>query len=69
MSQGGYIAIAIAIIVALAAFFFVTFIWLRRMPVPKGCEDVKTNRERCCACGESGCPVYAKYHKEGGEEE
>lgn len=68
MSQAGYIGIAIGIIVFLIAVVFITFIALRRMPAPKGCEDLKTNAEKCGACAEAGCPLYAHYHKGGKEE-
>ena len=68
MSQAGYIAIAIALIVGLAAFVIITFVWLRRMPAPKGCENLKPSEEKCGGCGESGCPMYAKFHQEDEEE-
>ena len=64
MSQGVYIAIAVGIIVILTVFVFISFVVLRRMPAPKGCEDIKTNAEKCGACREVGCPIYGKYHKE-----
>lgn len=67
MSQGAYIAIAIGIIAFLLIFVFVTFIMLRRMPAPKGCEELKVNDEKCGSCGEIGCPIYARYHREEGE--
>ena len=68
MSQGGYLAIAIVIVVALAAFVIISFVVLRRMPAPKGCENLKASHEKCSGCGESGCPVYAKFHQEEEEE-
>ena len=64
MSQAAYLAIAIALIVALAVFVIVAFVVLRRMKAPEGCEDIKTNNEKCGACTESGCPLYARFHKE-----
>ncbi len=63
MSQGAYLAIAIALIVALLVFSVWGFIHFKRMPVPKGCEDMVANEEKCGGCVESGCPLYAKYHK------
>ena len=68
MSQGVYIAIAVGIIVVLAAFVFISFVVLRRMPAPKGCEDLKVNAEKCGACVEAGCPIRNRYHKEEDEQ-
>ena len=64
MSQAGYLALAIGLLVALAAIALITFIALRRMPAPKGCEDIKTNKEKCGSCQEAGCPLYSHYHAE-----
>ena len=68
MSQGAYLAIAIAIVVALAAFVIISFVVLRHMPAPKGCENLKASQEKCGGCGEFGCPMYAKFHQEEEEE-
>ena len=64
MSQGGYLAIAIGLILFLLGFSIFAFVKLRRMPVPKGCEDMVASEEKCSGCGEAGCPIYAKFHKE-----
>jgi len=62
MSQAGYIALAIGIIVVLAVIAIVTFILYRKTPAPKGCENLEPDEGICCACLKSGCPYYAQYH-------
>ena len=64
MSQGWYLAIVIILIVSLFAFSVFAFIRIRKMPAPKGCEDLEANKEKCTGCGEITCPIYSKYHKE-----
>ena len=59
MSQGGYIAIAISVIIALLIIFIVSFILYRRTPVPKGCEELKISEEKCSACSyHNECSLY-----------
>ena len=64
MSQGGYLAIAIVILVILLTIFIVTFVLYRRTPVPKGCEDMKMNEEKCSSCGHNECHFYQGKDKE-----
>jgi flagellar basal body-associated protein FliL len=62
MSQAGYIALAIAIIIVLAAIAIITFVLYRKTPAPKGCENLEPEEGLCCACLKYGCPYYAQYH-------
>ena len=65
MSQGGYLAIGITVLVVLLIVFIVSFVAYIRTPVPKGCEDVKVSEEKCAGCGHSECQFY----KEKGHQE
>ena len=58
MSQVGYLILAISILVALLIIFFVSFVIYRRTPVPKGCEDLVANEEKCSGCSHSECQFY-----------
>ena len=60
MSQVGYLILAISILVALVAIFFISFILYRRTPVPKGCENIKISEENCSACNNKECEHYMK---------
>ena len=55
MSQTVYLIIAISILVALLIVFFVSFVVYRRTPVPKGCEDMMANEEKCASCDNHTC--------------
>ena len=58
MPKEGYLAIAIAILVALLATFVVSFIVYVKTPAPKGCEDLKPNDEKCASCSHGECHFY-----------
>ena len=60
MSQTGYLILAISIIVALLIVFIVSFVIYKRMPVPKGCEDIKINPENCASCNNANCSFSKK---------
>ena len=64
MSQVAYLIIAIAILVALLVTFIVSFVLYRRTPVPKGCEHLVMNDEKCSSCGHSECSFYKGEDKE-----
>ena len=64
MSQTGYLILAIAILVLLLTTFVVSFVIYRKTPVPKGCEDMKMNEEKCSSCGHSECHFYKGEDKE-----
>ena len=64
MTQGGYLAIAIVVLIILLATFIVTFVIYRRTPVPKGCEEMKMDEEKCSSCGHSECHFYKGEDKE-----
>lgn len=49
MSQGGYLAITISVLVTLGVLAFVMFVLLRRGPKP--------NRAKCKGCAEASCPI------------
>ena len=58
MNQTGYLIIAITILGVLLVTFFVSFIIYMRTPVPKGCEDIKANDEKCSSCPNHECQFY-----------
>ena len=60
MSQVGYLVLAISILVGLLAIFIVSFILYKRMPVPKGCENIKISDENCAACNNKECSLRKK---------
>lgn len=58
MSQTGYLILAIFILIALAIIFFVSFVAYRRTPLPKGCENLKVDEEKCGACSNESCQFH-----------
>lgn len=58
MTQAQYLILAIAILVVLLATFVISFVLYRRTPVPKGCEELVMNEEKCSSCGHSECSFY-----------
>lgn len=63
LSKGGYIAIAIGIILVLLITFVVTFVLYKKTPVPKGCEDLSIDKTKCSSCSNSSCPYAADINK------
>ena len=64
MTQAGYLALAISILVALLAVFIISFVLYKRTPVPKGCEDITINEEKCASCNNKNCSVFKDRNKE-----
>ena len=64
MSQVAYLIVAISILVALLVTFVVSFVLYRRTPVPKGCENLIMDEEKCASCGHKECSFYKKEDKE-----
>ena len=60
MSQIGYLIIAISILVALLITFFISFVAYRRTPLPKGCENMKMDEEKCGTCSNQECMFHKK---------
>ena len=60
MSREVYLIIAILILVALAITFFVSFVLYRRTPLPKGCENLKMDEEKCSSCSNESCMFHKK---------
>ena len=60
MSREGYLIIAISILALLLITFFVTFVLYRRTPLPKGCEHLKMNDEKCSTCENPNCMFHKK---------
>lgn len=58
MSQTGYLILAISILVALVAIFFISFILYKKTPAPKGCEDIEMNDFNCAHCGHTECSHF-----------
>ena len=63
MSREGYLVIAILILVALLVTFFITFVIYRRTPLPKGCENLKMDEEKCSSCSNEKCMFNKKEDK------
>lgn len=55
MSQELYLLIAIITLVVLLIVFIVSFVLYRRTPVPKGCENMIMNEEKCGSCSNEQC--------------
>ena len=64
MSKEGYLIIAISILVFLLITFFVSFVLYRRTPLPKGCEDMKMDKEKCGSCSNEQCMFHKKESEE-----
>ena len=64
MTTTGYLILAIALIVFLLATFIISFVLYKRTPVPKGCEHLKVDEEKCSSCGHSECSFYKGEGKE-----
>ena len=59
MNQVGYLILAISIIIGLAIIFVTSFVLYKRTPVPKGCEDLIANEEKCAGCNKE-CAFKSK---------
>lgn len=55
MSPELAIFLTILIIAALLAIFVIFFIWNKKTPAPKGCENLEPNAEICGSCKKAGC--------------
>lgn len=60
MPEWGYLIIAIAILIILGVIFFVSFVLYKKTPLPKGCEDLKIDANKCNACNNMSCPINNK---------
>ena len=60
MSKEIYLIIAISILVLLVITFFVSFVLYKRTPLPKGCENLKMDEEKCSSCSNEGCMFHKK---------
>ncbi len=60
MPEWGYLIIAVGVIIALVAIFFISFIMYKKTPLPKGCENIKIDKEKCGACNNLACPINDK---------
>ena len=58
MSKELYLIIAILILVALLVIFFVSFVLYRKTPLPKGCENLKMDEEKCSSCSNEQCMFH-----------
>ena len=63
MPDWGYLIIAISILAILAIVFVISFILYRKTPVPKGCEDILIEKEKCSTCNNASCPIKRKEDK------
>ena len=60
MSKEAALALAIVIIVSLLIIFVVSFVFYKRTPVPKGCENLTISEENCAACQNENCSLRKK---------
>lgn len=63
MPEWGYLIIAIALIVILTIIFFISFIAYRKTPLPKGCEDIKIDDNKCLSCSNEMCQFKKRKEK------
>ena len=63
MSKEISLVIAIVVLVALLGIFLITFVAYRKTPLPKGCENLKADDEKCAACSNTQC-VFNKKEEE-----
>ena len=56
-----YLIVAIALIALIAIIFIVSFIINRKMPLPKGCENIKIEESTCLACSNTDCKVHQEF--------
>ncbi len=67
ISTTGYMVIAIAIIVGLVAIFFVSFVFYKKTPEPKG--SIFNKGEMCKSCKDHSCSMYKDSVEEEKEDE
>ena len=48
---------AIILIVALLAVFFISYVYNKKTPVPKGCEKLLYDEEMCANCSNTSCKI------------
>ena len=60
MSREIYLIIAISILAILLLTFFISFVMYRRTPLPKGCENLKMDEEKCSSCSNESCMFHKK---------
>ena len=56
-----YLIISIALIASLVAIFIISFVINKRMPKPKGCEDLEVTEENCLNYGRFDCKIRDKF--------
>lgn len=64
MPSYGYLIIAIIILIALLVIFVVSFVLYKKTPVPKGCEDILIDDEKCSSCQNNECRFKHRNEKE-----
>ena len=60
MSKEVALIVSIVLIAMLLVLFVVSFVLYKRMPVPKGCENLEINEENCANCQNKECALYKK---------
>ena len=63
MTKTAYLIIAILVLFLLLTTFIVSFVLYRKTPLPKGCQDLKIDKDSCRNCGNNRC-VFSKKEKE-----
>jgi len=52
-----YVILAIIVVIALVAIFFITYVLNKKTPVQEGCENIKISDENCLSCGNMDCHI------------
>jgi hypothetical protein len=52
-----YLIGAIILIGALVVVFFITYVFNKKTPVPKGCENLLRDEEMCANCTNTSCKI------------
>lgn len=55
-----YLIIGIAIILVLVILFVISYILNKKTPVPKGCENLLIDEEKCSSCTNELCKLRPK---------
>ena len=58
-----YLLIAILLIIALVAIFFISYHFNKKTPVPEGCESLEISDENCSHCGNLDCNIKRELNK------
>lgn len=58
------IILAVLVIAVLIAVFITSYLLYKKTPVPKGCEDIHPNEEKCHGCNQTECHFNLYYNSD-----